>query len=265
MPGTKRFRTETGFRPSRTDALRRIQTRGRASGRKARNALVRVPRNKIGFPQSMQTQLRYADAIDFTPNSSTVQCKSFLANGLYDPDVALGAGHQPRGFDQFMATYQKFTVKNARISVTWTFEGYNGPAETNNVGAPQQSIQSAAGQVQAVPAICGMIVPSAEASVSGTVQQSQELEKAVWTHIVPVGESKTISSRAKPSDFFGKDFLVGADGYTGTASADPSNLLYCHICAGQQSNEYPLTIKVRANIVITYDAVFTEPKYLPVS
>lgn len=259
----KRFRTETGFRPSRTDALRRAQTK-RASGRKSRNALVRVPRNKIGFPQSMATQLRYADALDFTPNSSTVQVKTFKANGLFDPQQSLG-GHQPRGFDQFMATYQKFTVKNARISVTWTYEGYVGCAETNNVGAPQQSIQSAAGQVQGVPAICGMVVPSAEGSVSGTVEQTQELEKAVWTHIVPVGEPKLITSRAKPQDFFGKDFLVGADGYTGDDTQDPANQIYFHICAGQQSNEYPLTVKVRANIVITYDAVFTEPKYLPVS
>lgn len=213
----------------------------------------------------MQTQLRYCDSLDFTPNSSTIQVKSFLANGLYDPDVALGAGHQPRGFDEFMEVYQKFTVKSSRISVTFSFEGYNGPAETNNVGAPQQSIQSAAGQVQAVPAISCMIIPTTVGSVSGTVSQTQEIEKCVWTHIVPVSDPKTLSRSARMSDFFGKDFLVGADGYTGDDGHDPSNLLYYHIAAGQQSNEYPVTIKVRANICITYDAVFTEPKFLPVS
>jgi len=212
----------------------------------------------------MQTQVRYCDSLDFTPNSSSIIVKSFKANGLHDPQAALG-GHQPRGFDEFMEVYKKFTVRASRISVTFSFEGYNGPAETNNVGAPQQSIQSAAGQVQAVPPIACMIIPSAEGSASGTVSQTQEIEKCVWTHIVPVGEPKTLATRARMSDFFGKDFLVGADGYTGDISSDPDNLIYYHIACGQQSNEYPLTVKVRANICITYDATFTEPKYLPVS
>lgn len=258
----KRYRTETGFRPSRIEALRRTQTRRpRASGRRSRNALVKVPRNKIGFPQSMQSQLRFCKSLDFTPNSATIGVKTFVANGMYDPDAAVG-GHQPRGFDEFMNIYQKFTVKSARVSVTWTYEGYNGPSGQMSTTAPAQAIQSAAGGVQAVPAIVGMVIPSAEASLSGEVSQVQELEKAVWTHITPSGEARTIVSHASPRDFFGKDFLVGADGYTGTDSGDPLNKIYFHLAAGQQSNEYPITIKVRANICITYDAVFTEPKYL---
>jgi len=110
-----------------------------------------------------------------------------------------------------------------------------------------------------------MLLPSTEPSASGTAQQTQEIEKCVWTHITPVGEAKTLTSRVLCSDFFGKDFLVGADGYTGNISGDPDNKLYYHIMCAHQGNEYPITIKVRANICITYDCVFTEPKYLPVS
>lgn len=264
MPGEKRSRGSGGRTLRRTRTINPHRVLKKSSGRKSRNALVRVPRNKIGFPQSMQTQLRYCDSIDFTPNSSTIQCKTFKANGLFDPQQSLG-GHQPRGFDEFMEVYKKFTVKSSRISVTFSFEGYNGPAETNTVGAPQQSIQNAAGAVQAVPAIACMILPSTEASASGTVSQTQEIEKCVWTHIVPVSDPKTLSRSVAMSDFFGKDFLVGADGYTGDASQDPGNQVYYHIACGQQSNEYPITIKIRANICITYDATFTEPKYLPVS
>ena len=263
--GTKRSRTVRGGVSSR-DRRGNLTWRRtkRTSGRKARNALVRVPRNKIGFPQSMRTELRYCDAIDFTPNSSTIGLNTFLANGLYDPDGSLG-GHQPRGFDEFMEVYKKFTVKGSKISVTWTYEGYNGPSQYMSTGAPQQSIQAASGAVQAVPATVGMIIPSAEASVSGTVTQSQEIEKARWCTITPTGESKTISASVHTSDFFGKDFLVGADGYTGDTSADPSNKVYYHVCAGLQHDEYPVTIKLRANVCITYDVTFTEPKFLPVS
>lgn len=212
----------------------------------------------------MQTNLRYCDAIDFTPNSNTVQVKSFLANGLYDPDTAVG-GHQPRGFDEFMEVYKKFTVKSSTVSVTWSYEGYLGPSTYMTTGAPQQSIQSAAGAVQAVPAVCGMLLPSAETSASGSTSQQQEVEKCKWVTITPTGEAKTVATGAHVSDFFGKDFLVGADGYTGTISTDPSNKLYYHVMAGLQHDEYPLTIKLRANLCITYNVVFTEPKFLPVS
>ena len=265
MPGTKRRRVSGGVsgRDSKGHLTWR-RTTGKASGRQARNALVRVPRNKIGFPQSMQTQLRYCDALDFNPASSTIQLKSYLANGLHDPQVAIG-GHQPRGFDEFMEVYQKFTVKSSRISVTWSYEGYNGCSQYMNTGAPQQSIQSSAGAVQAVPATVGMVVPAVVGALSGTVTQSQEIEKARWCTITPVGESKTITAATKAVDFFGKDFLVGADGYTGTSSGDPDNKIYYHICCGLQHDEYPVTIKLRANVCITYDVVFTEPKFLPVS
>eukprot|EP01045_Picozoa_sp_COSAG04_P042478 COSAG04_NODE_13438_length_606_cov_0.792899_2_plen_75_part_01 len=75
----------------------------------------------------MSTKLRYCDSIDLTPNSSTLSSFAYLANGLFDPDTSLG-GHQPRGFDGFMEVYKKFTVKGSRISVTWSYEGYNGPS-----------------------------------------------------------------------------------------------------------------------------------------
>lgn len=240
------------------------RSKGRSSGRRSRNALVKVPRNKIGFPQSMQTQLRFCDVIDFTPSSNTIGLHSFLANSCYDPDYAIG-GHQPRGFDEFMEVYKKFTVRGSKISITWTYEGYNGPSTQMSTGAPAQAIQSASGGVQAVPAVLGMVIPSAEASASGTITQNQEVEKSRWCTITPQGEAKTITSSVVPSDFFGKDFLVGADGYTGTISSDATNKLYYHVCCGLQHDEYPVTIKVRANIVITYSVTFTEPKYLPVS
>jgi len=42
----------------------------------------------------------------------------FRANGLYDPDATLGAGHQPYGFDQLMALYNRYVVLGAKITVT---------------------------------------------------------------------------------------------------------------------------------------------------
>ncbi len=40
----------------------------------------------------------------------------FTANGLFDPDIT-GTGHQPRGFDQFMALYDKYVVVSSSITL----------------------------------------------------------------------------------------------------------------------------------------------------
>jgi hypothetical protein len=148
MPGHKRQRTSGG-------SLRRTRTIN--PYRRPRNALVSVPRNKIGFPQQMRTKLRYSTRIEFIPTGTSVLSKTFLANGMYDPDVSLG-GHQPRGFDEFMKTYQTFTVKGSRVSCTFMYEGYNGPTKVSTTGNLIQSItdgmtdQTAA----ASPVVCGM-------------------------------------------------------------------------------------------------------------
>jgi len=51
----------------------------------------------------------------------------------YDPEVALG-GHQPRGFDQFTDVYNTFTVLGSKISVSWMYEGYDGPSSVATLG-----------------------------------------------------------------------------------------------------------------------------------
>lgn len=47
---------------------------------------------------------------------SGIQTVRFHMNGLYDPDQT-GAGHQPMGFDQYMAFYEKYTVHASKIEV----------------------------------------------------------------------------------------------------------------------------------------------------
>ena len=72
-------------------------------GRKrARNSMVTVPRTKLAFAQRQRTTLRYVERQDFNVSSiDQIITVRFLANGMYDPNTALG-GHQPRGFDQFI-------------------------------------------------------------------------------------------------------------------------------------------------------------------
>ena len=65
-------------------------------------------------PLKMAATLLYSDQITLNPAAGTVSKHVFSANGLFDPNIT-GVGHQPRGFDQYMALYNHYTVIGARI------------------------------------------------------------------------------------------------------------------------------------------------------
>lgn len=259
MPG-KRMRTETGSRPSRTGWLKAKQTRKPRSRR--RNARVVVPRDKLGFPTSMVSTLRYTTRQEFTPTGTTTQALTFLANGLYDPEAAVG-GHQPRGFDEMMELYKTFTVTSSKIMVNWMYEGYDGPSTTDSTNKYVQGRASISDCPAASPCICG-IMRSAEAYGS-SIQIADQMEKdrTSWTVITPQSEAKVSSAKSQLSDFFGKQDLVAADGYSGTDAADPDNKAYYHVFAARGSDDYPSDqVKLVAYITIEFRATFSEPKPL---
>jgi len=260
--GRKRTRVESGFRPRRTDALRRAQG-GRFSGLKSRNALVRVPRNKLGFPQEMSTTLRYVVSENLTPGTDTAEGFTLRANGMFDPEYSLG-GHQPRGFDQYMALYNRFTVTSCKISVTFAYRGYPGapPGAVDGTGAPVQQTEDMGADVTAPPSVICLVHKAVSLNTTQTINQFQEHDRTKWVTITPIGEAKTVSTSLTCREFFGKDFLVGSDGYTGTDSADPSNPVYFHIMAGKNDDGADKAVQIQANCIMEYKCTFTEPKQL---
>jgi len=257
MPG-KRMRTETGPRPTRTAALKRKQTR------RGRNALVRVPRNKIGFPQQISTKLRYATRVQFTPGTSSTQQFQLRANGMFDPQTALG-GHQPRGFDEFMEAYDMFTVKGSRISCSWMYEGYNGPSQIATLGNLVQSTETATDVPALTPVCCGLH-KGVEPLSAGKAETQIEKDRTVWTFLNGQHGHKTLSTSMKVSDFYGKAAVTGAEGYAGSSTADPENQVFYELWCGRVSDDYPSeTVKVVCYVTIEYDAVFSQPKTLNAS
>lgn len=111
--------------------LRRTSKRQRLTGNRSNAAWKKtikyaIPRNTVkfknGWPATLSTTLRYtaAQTHSVVGNSSS----NFRANDCFDPDATL-TGHQPRGFDQYMFLYTKFTVTKSRIKVV-----FNGPGDT---------------------------------------------------------------------------------------------------------------------------------------
>lgn len=64
-------------------------------------------------------------------------------NSLYDPDYT-GSGHQPYGFDQIMATYNKYRVNRVSYKITFTTPGADADMLCTATVAPGTSASIAA-------------------------------------------------------------------------------------------------------------------------
>ncbi|AXH76423.1 MAG: putative capsid protein [Circoviridae sp.] len=250
--------TQVARRPvKRRRATKSLRGRGRA-----RNRRMTVPRNKLGFPQSMRATLRYTDPIAYNLNSvDAVFFQTFLANGMYDPQVALG-GHQPRGFDQYMDLYEKFTVLGSTISVNFVYEGYEGPTVETSTGFLTQNFVQTTAEPPALSPVTVGIHKGTGTPAAGTVSEWCEKDKQVWKVITPSSGAVTVSARMKCSDFFGKQALVGSEGYTGNNTQDPVETVKYTVWCGRMSGNNAGLVRLRAYLTIQYDAVFTEPKIL---
>jgi hypothetical protein len=259
--GHKRQRTATGRGTLRPQHLRFRKGKGISR----RNARVVVPRDKLGFPTSMVSTLRYTTRIDLTPTGTNTQALSFRANGMFDPEAAVG-GHQPRGFDEMMELYKTFTVTSSKIMVNWMYEGYDGPSTKAAAGNYIQGKADISDCPALSPAICG-VMRSAEPYGSGiSIENQMEKDRTSWTVLTPQGEAKVSSANSQLSDFFGKQDLVAADGYSGTDSKDPENQAYYHVFAARGSNDFSADlVKVVGFVTIEYRATFSEPKPLEAS
>lgn len=89
----------------------------------------RVPMAVDVCPDAMVVKLKYSTSYRIT---SALFEKTFRGNGLYDPDQS-GVGHQPLGFDQWMAFYTRYRVYASRIKVTILNNNDNSTNPNNNV------------------------------------------------------------------------------------------------------------------------------------
>lgn len=67
----------------------------------------------------IKARLTYCEAINLNPGIASCASYVFAANGLYDPNIT-GVGHQPAGFDQYMALYSEYVVTKSWIKIVAT-------------------------------------------------------------------------------------------------------------------------------------------------
>lgn len=168
---------------------------------------------------------------------SPVQIRIFSASGLFDPDFSLG-GHQPRGFDQLMALYDRYVVTNAKISATFAYSTNNG-AETGRVCYPFISVQD-----NTLPR---------NAQVYDYWEDGYTNTGILNTNR---NESCTVWNSIKPLQFVSHS--IGDNTVQGSTSSNPATQCFFHVGTIDSSNAVGQAVICR--IQIEYTVKLVEPK-----
>lgn len=81
-----------------------------------RPPVVRFTPRVFGFPDRLQTTLKYADTGTITCSTGGVGLQVFRANSIFDPD-ATNVGHQPMYRDTYAAIYDQYAVVSATFKI----------------------------------------------------------------------------------------------------------------------------------------------------
>jgi len=108
---TRSRTVRTTFRKTRRFSIRRKLSRP------YRLSIRRFPSSP--WPSILRTKLEYVTYFGGTPGDSLAYFQ-LRGNSLYDPDITRTSGtvqHQPRGFDQLLTMYERWTVGGSKLSV----------------------------------------------------------------------------------------------------------------------------------------------------
>lgn len=191
------------------------------------------------FPSKLVMTHRYVTNYATQTVTSAGAAINILANGMYDPEPALG-GHQPLCFDQMCAIYDQWTVIGSRIK--WTV--------TRNGGDP------------GAPLFICTYLNDDNTTTSPSVFALAEQNRARVIVDAPgdaaYGNTRAHVLRQKFSAkrMFGKGSLTNSL-LQGTATADPSEIATFQL---HFLTTTPNTVNVNVLVEVEYIAVWTEAK-----
>jgi len=227
MPGTL-----SKYRPNST-----VSTPGKRSRVTKKPKLYKQVRtNKYGFPDQMNSTLRYTQYFFQNSASGAMTVTPIHANSMYDPYQPAG-GHQPMYFDNLMLIYNHWVVLKATLKVTW-------------IGTTTSE----------VPSVVGVYVNDDATTVPSTWSAACEQSSARHTIMPSSATDLPVTVYAQPYDVvkvFGANPQANSN-LRGSAAANPSELSFWSVFMGTVDGTS--TASAYCKIDITYSAVFFELK-----
>lgn len=224
--------------------LKRRKSAPHRHGKRKRFSARRAHKVKVSLdivPKTLPRTFIYYDRISVSaPASGTLTEIVYVANDLRDPTNAVG-GHQPYGFDQWMAWYDHFTVTKSKIEVTF--------AESN----PNASIVHAT-------QCCLRLDDAGDHELNPTLVMEMPGSKVL---MLGSSNSKRLTKTFNARRFFGGASKIGSSEYKGNTTFSPTERAFFHIgLAGAESGSGS---NIELLIKVTYTATLSERKEVPQS
>lgn len=195
------------------------------------------------LPDQMNMYFKYTESVIVTVTGGSAVNYQFRGNSLYDPDLT-STGHQPTGYDEWSAFYNKFTVLGSSCDVKAYITGISTALVVNGLVA---------------------VVPTVDASPTLTYANVLTLPNCkhkVFTYNTSVGHVK---NRMMTNKIFGKSLQAVKDDdyYSASTTANPTNQWYWNIYINNADNSSNLSGQIVINV--TYYARMTSRKLLQAS
>jgi hypothetical protein len=155
-------------------------------------------------------------------------------NGMFDPDTT-GGGHQPLGFDQYMAMYTGFCVISTRVTVDFAANGATVPTLVGISGLPGTTSYS---------------------SVTGLVESGSAYKLMPSATSVPI----TLTAVYDLRKMFGIDDFADEPDYWGNSAGNPFQIAGCRVWARDILGTS--TVNLTAFVVMDFDCFFMKPTAL---
>lgn len=202
----------------------------------SRNTSTQLSVMRSPVPRKFVTKMVYSEhGIQLNPSTGLATSYVFSANSLFDPNFTSG-GHQPRGFDQFMAMYDHYVVLGAKIILR----------ADNSANTPPVNL---------------MI--RIKDSTTTSVNPIDWLEDGYVRQSTIPGQSGggmgTLTHSVNPAKFLGRSHPLSDPQLKGAVNLSPAEQAYFHLGAVSSNTTTDLN-GVFINVQIEYIVAFIEPK-----
>lgn len=225
---------------TKTTVVKRTYKKGKWRNKRTRKGVRRFALYKSPQPYSVARKLLYSQYENSNAAAGALNEKYYAANGLFDPNVS-GVGHQPRGFDQYMALYKKYVVISSKIKVT--FVDVNG-------GTP----------LACYLAICGDGVTG-----FGSWEDAAEFGRNkvfMLSYGDATGSTKPVYHRSNAvsiKKWANVKNMMTNENFHGTSTSNPTNIIY-HVIGVQPVNKLDDPGETRMMVTVEYNCIFFEPQ-----
>lgn len=237
MPGFKRSRTGIPFKSSSSKRRKRLDD-GDVSRSQVTNSVSTavIPRYRLkSIPRQVYVTLRYYETFSLNPVSGGIAVNVFRANSCYDPNLT-GSGHQPAGFDQYIAMYKHGVCLSSKITV-----------KALNTGLTAADL-----------CVFGVTLRPASSTEVATVRYVEHDQTAFAAGGVGEANQEVVNTIDCPKQF-GVTNIADDDYARFSASSDCTRLSYYHVwCGSVQSGDDPAAFNMTA--LIEYKVKFVEPR-----